>query len=56
MEISVAQHLATLNASLFIIDCDWNMDGPTVAGKKTAFFAQFYAKDDHFAKTGSGQT
>jgi hypothetical protein len=44
MEISVAQHLATLNASLFIIDCDWNMDGPTIAGKKTAFLRSFMLK------------
>jgi hypothetical protein len=31
MELSVAKHIATLNASLFLIDCDWNMDAATIA-------------------------
>ena len=31
MELGVYQHLAQLNASLIIIDCNWNMDGPTIA-------------------------
>jgi hypothetical protein len=33
MEISVAKHIATLDAALFIVDCDWNMDGATIAAR-----------------------
>jgi hypothetical protein len=46
MEISVAVHLAKLNASLFIIDCDWNMAGTQIA-ERAVPLAQYLRTHGH---------
>jgi len=39
MEHGVYQHLAKLDAALIIIDCNWNMDGPTIAAGKSSLLS-----------------
>lgn len=46
MELSVAVHLAKLNASLFIVDCDWNMEGPQIA-ERAVPLAQYLRTHGH---------
>lgn len=37
MELSVAKYLSTLDASVFVIDCDWNMDAATIAARAVPY-------------------
>ena len=30
MELSVAKHMTKIDAAIFVIDCDWNMDSGTI--------------------------
>lgn len=46
MELSVAHHLAKLNASAFIIDCDWNMDSNSIA-QRAGPLAEYLRSNDH---------
>ena len=43
MEHGVYQHLAKLDAALIIIDCNWNMDGPTIAAGKSSLLSPLVA-------------
>ena len=41
MELGVYEHLAKINASLIIIDCNWNMDGPSIAAAAAPLIKYF---------------
>ena len=37
MELSVAKYLSTLDAAVFVIDCDWNMNAGTIAQRAVPY-------------------
>jgi hypothetical protein len=43
MELGVYEHLAKIDAALIIIDCNWNMDGPTIAKSAPPLIKYFRA-------------
>ena len=43
MELSVAQYIATIDASVFIIDCNPNMDAPTITSRAAPLVAYLRA-------------
>lgn len=46
MELGVYQHLAKLDASLIIIDCNWNMNGPSITANALPMLA-YFRKNGH---------